>query len=72
MDRRGITSGTMEGMTRDEAKDLIRMRGGTVASAVSKKTDFVVAGEEAGSKLTTAQELGVKVIGEEEFRKMLK
>ena len=67
-----VLTGTMETMTRDEAKDVIRMRGGTVAGTVSKKTDYVVAGEEAGSKLDKARELEVKIIDEEEFRKMLK
>ena len=51
-------------MTRDEAGDLIRKNGGKVSSSVSKKTSYVVAGEEAGSKLTKAHELGVTVLDE--------
>ena len=52
-------------MTRDEAKAAIERRGGKVAGSVSRKTDFVVAGEDAGSKLKKASELGIKVVGEE-------
>ena len=62
---------TIEFMTRDEAADMIKARGGKVSSSVSKKTDYVLAGEAAGSKLTKANELGVPVISEEEFEKML-
>jgi DNA ligase (NAD+) len=62
----------MESMDRDEAKEKIRNLGGNVSGSVSKNTDFVVAGESAGSKLDKAQELGVKVISEEEFLEMLK
>ena len=50
---------------------MIRKRGGGVSSSVSKKTDFLVAGENAGSKLATANKLGVKVLDEEEFKKIL-
>ncbi|MDR1065330.1 MAG: hypothetical protein LBL25_03075, partial [Oscillospiraceae bacterium] len=57
--------------TRDEAAALITARGGKVSSSVSKKTSIVVAGEDAGSKLTKARELGVKVADEEEFAAML-
>jgi DNA ligase (NAD+) len=56
--------------TRDEARALIEARGGRVNSSVSKKTDYVVAGEAAGSKLDKAQELGVAVIDEDEFKGM--
>ncbi len=66
-----VITGTLPTMKRDEAKDLIQRYGGKVAGAVSKKTDFVLAGEEAGSKLEKAQELGVKVINEEELRAMI-
>ncbi len=67
-----VLTGQLTGFTRDEAKDMIRKAGGDVSSSVSKNTDYVLAGEEAGSKLQKAQALGVKVIGEEEFLKMLK
>ena len=66
-----VLTGKMESYTRDEAKALIEARGGRVNSSVSKKTDYVVAGEDAGSKLDKATELGVTVIGEEAFRKMM-
>lgn len=59
-----VITGTLPTMKRDEAQALIEKHGGTVKSSVSKKTDFVVAGEEAGSKLTKAQELGIKIIDE--------
>ena len=57
-------------MTRDEASELIKKNGGKVSSSVSKKTSYVVAGEEAGSKLTKAQALGVKIIDEDELKAM--
>jgi DNA ligase (NAD+) len=66
-----VLTGKMENFTRDEARALIESRGGRVNSSVSKKTDFVIAGEDAGSKLDKATELGVTVIGEEEFKKMI-
>lgn len=65
-----VLTGTLENMTRDEASDMIKARGGKVSSSVSKKTDYVLAGEEAGSKLTKAQALGVKIINKEEFLAM--
>ena len=65
-----VLTGTLENMTRDEAADMIKARGGKVSSSVSKKTDYVLAGEAAGSKLTKAQALGVKIIDKEEFLKM--
>lgn len=67
-----VLTGTLSSMSRDEAKALIKSFGGEVASAVSKNTDYVVAGEEAGSKLDKAQELGVKVLDEGAFLKMVK
>ena len=59
-------------MTRDEASEMIKARGGKVSSSVSSKTSYVLAGEEAGSKLTKAQALGVKIISKEEFLEMCK
>jgi DNA ligase (NAD+) len=66
-----VLTGELEGFTRDEAKDMIRNAGGDVSGSVSRKTDYVLAGENPGSKLKKAEELGVKVIGGEEFRKLL-
>jgi DNA ligase (NAD+) len=66
-----VLTGTLAAYTRDEAWAAIETRGGRVTSSVSKKTDFVVAGEEAGSKLDKAKELGVTVIDEAAFKKML-
>src|SRR5208282_5109172 len=65
-----VLTGTLPTMTREEAKAKIEARGGKVTGSVSKKTNFVLAGEEAGSKLTKAQELGVKILDEAEFLKM--
>ena len=66
-----VLTGTLAEFTRDEARAAIESRGGRVSGSVSKKTDFVVAGEEAGSKLDKATELGVTVLNEERFKKML-
>lgn len=71
-DKAVVLTGTLEKLTREEAKDLIRKFGGNPSSAVSQSTDLVVAGKEAGSKLEKAQKLGIKVIGEEEFLKLIK
>ncbi len=62
-----VVTGTMVKYSREEMQELIRAHGGHAASSVSKKTDYVVAGEAAGSKLTKAQELGVAILSEEEF-----
>lgn len=67
-----VLTGTLENMTRDEASEMIKARGGKVSSSVSSKTSYVLAGEEAGSKLTKAQALGVKIINKEEFLSMCK
>lgn len=66
-----VLTGTLARLTRDEAKKLIEDAGGRVSGSVSKKTDYVVAGEEAGSKLDKAKELGVAVIGEAELEKLV-
>jgi DNA ligase (NAD+) len=66
-----VLTGTLASFTRDEARALIEARGGRVNSSVSKKTDYVVAGEAAGSKLDKAEALGVTVIDEDEFKGML-
>jgi len=66
-----VLTGTLSSFTRDEAKALIEARGGRVNSSVSKKTDYVVAGEAAGSKLDKAESLGVTVIDESAFKSML-
>ncbi len=66
-----VLTGTMETLDRSEAEKMIKARGGKVTSSVSKKTDYVVAGASAGSKLTKAGELGIKVIDEAQFRAML-
>lgn len=66
-----VLTGRLEKLTREEASFLIESRGGKTSSSVSKKTDFCLAGEEAGSKLIKAQELGIKVITETEFLEMI-
>lgn len=66
-----VVTGTLQRYTRDEIQELIRQHGGKASSSVSKKTDYVVAGVEAGSKLTKAQELGVPVLTEDEFLGLL-
>ena len=66
-----VLTGSLEKFTRGEASDIIEKYGGKVSSSVSKKTDYVLAGEEAGSKLTKAQSLGVTIITEEQFEEMI-
>lgn len=66
-----VLTGTLPTMSRSEAETLIKKYGGKASSSVSKKTSFVLAGEDAGSKLTKAQNLGVTIIDEEEFLRMI-
>ncbi len=67
-----VLTGTLLNFSRDEAKELIRKAGGDVSGSVSQKTDFVVAGENPGSKFDDAKEFGVRVLSEDEFMKMIK
>lgn len=67
-----VLTGTMPNLERTEAEEMIRAAGGSVSGSVSKRTSYVVAGESAGSKLEKAQALGVKVIGEEDLKRLLK
>jgi DNA ligase (NAD+) len=66
-----VLTGTLPSMSREKAKSIIEMNGGKVVGSVSKKTDYVVAGSDAGSKLATAQELGVKIISQQELLKLI-
>lgn len=66
-----VVTGTLPSLGRKEAQELIEKYGGKAAGSVSKKTDYVLAGEAAGSKLTKAQELGIPVLNEEEFKTLL-
>ena len=66
-----VLTGKLEKFTRDEASKLIMARGGLVKGSVSKNTDYIIAGEKAGSKLTKAQELGIKILSEDDFEKLL-
>ena len=67
-----VLTGTLEKYSREQASDIIESFGGKTSSSVSKKTNFVLAGEEAGSKLVKAEKLGVRVISEQEFDDMIK
>ena len=66
-----VVTGTLEDFDRQGAEDAIRAAGGKVSGSVSRKTDYLVAGENAGSKLTKANELGVPVLDEDGFRLLL-
>ena len=66
-----VVTGTIEGFSREEAEEAVRAAGGKPAGSVSRKTDYVVAGEGAGSKLAKAQELGVPILDGDGFRKLL-
>lgn len=67
-----VLTGSLELFTRKEAEDIIEKLGGKTSSSVSKKTDYVLAGEDAGSKLTKAQSLGMNIISETDFKEMIK
>jgi DNA ligase (NAD+) len=67
-----VLTGTLPSLTREEASRRIEAAGGKIASGVSRKTSFVLAGSDAGSKLEKALTLGVKVIGEEELLSMIR
>lgn len=67
-----VLTGSLEEFTRDKASKIIENYGGKTSNSVSKKTDFVIAGEEAGSKLIKAEKLGIKIISEKEFKEMIK
>ena len=66
-----VLTGSLESFTRDEAKEIIENLGGNASGSVSKKTDVVIAGEAAGSKLDKAQELGITIWDEEKFKEMI-
>ena len=66
-----VLTGTLEHYKRDDASALLIERGGIVKGSVSKKTDYVIVGESPGSKLTKAQQLGIKILSEEDFEKLL-
>jgi DNA ligase (NAD+) len=66
-----VLTGTLHSYTRSNAATLIKERGGKVSETVSKKTNFLLAGESAGSKLEKAQQLGITLLSEEQFRQML-
>ena len=66
-----MLTGTLELMGREIAEKNIKLRGGKVSSSVSKKTDYVVVGTNPGSKLTKAQELGITIIDESQFKELL-
>lgn len=70
-DKAVVVTGTLKSFTRSGIEELIRKLGGNPSSSVSKNTDFVIAGEDAGSKAERAKALGVKIIGEEEFKKII-
>ena len=66
-----VLTGTLSTMTRDEASEKIKQLGGKTSSSVSKKTSYVIAGENAGSKLTKAESLNIPILSEDEFIKLL-
>ena len=66
-----VLTGSLSEFTRKEAEEIIEKYGGKTSSSVSKKTTYLLAGEEAGSKLTKAQSLGITIISEQEFKNLL-
>jgi len=66
-----VVTGTLENYSRNEAEDLIKKMGGRVSSSVSKNTDFVLAGESPGSKLDNARKLGIRILSETEFERLI-
>jgi DNA ligase (NAD+) len=66
-----VVTGTLEGFSRDEAKEAILVRGGKAAGSVSKKTSYLVAGDNAGTKRDKAEQLGVPILDEDGFRELL-
>ena len=71
-DKTVVITGTIEGLSRNEIKDIVEKRGGKVSGSVSKKTDFVIVGADPGSKYTKAVELGIRIIEEEELKNIVK
>ena len=67
MGKHSLSRGSLEGMTRSEASNEIKSRGGRVTSSVTSKTDYLIAGEGAGSKYTKAEELGIPILTETDF-----
>ena len=67
-----VLTGGLKSMTRDSAKAKIRALGGEISESVSKKTDYVIAGQDPGSKAEKAKELGIKIIAEKEFLNLIK
>ena len=66
-----VLTGTLETMSRDDAKEKIREKGGTISESVSKETDYVITGENPGSKYKKARDLGIKTLSEREFLALL-
>lgn len=66
-----VLTGTLEEFSRDKAQEILKSLGAKTPNSVSKNTDYVIAGANAGSKLTKAQNLGIKIINEEEFKKLI-